>query len=199
MTKSNTDAGFDLYLIRNFFDVETCGKFMIEMRRSPVGPATVYGQEESGSVNERVRKAERLKPSAETIERVRRRLLEYRGEVGKHFEVSLSGCEEPQFLRYRVGDFFVAHQDGNTGMLLSDREQSRKVSVVIFLNRQSEVPGTDDYCGGSLVFSDWRSRSRKDLHLSGEAGTLITFRSETTHEVLPVTHGERYSIVSWYG
>jgi SM-20-related protein len=200
MTKSNSDTGFDLYMVRSFFDAETCRKFITEMRCSPAGRATIYGRDESGSVDERVRKAARLMPSQETVESVRRRLLEYRREVGEHFGLSLSGCEEPQFLRYRVGDFFVAHQDGNTGLLLSDREQSRKVSVVIFLNGQSEVPETDNYCGGSLVFSDWRaSQSCKDLRLSGEAGTLVTFRSETTHEVLPVTHGERYSIVSWYG
>ena len=199
MTRANTDSGFDLYMVRNFFDVETCAEFINELRRSPGGPATVYSRSELGSVDERVRKAARLAPSPETVERVRLRLLEYREEVAEHFGMSLADCEEPQFLRYRVGDFFVAHQDGNTGMLRSDREQSRKVSVVIFLNRQSQAPETDAYCGGSLVFSDWRARPpRKDFQLPVEAGTMVTFRSETTHEVIPVTHGERYSIVSWY-
>jgi SM-20-related protein len=28
-------------------------------------------------------------------------------------------------------------------------------------------------------------------------GTLIAFRSETTHEVTMVTHGLRYSIATW--
>ena len=199
-TKPDTDHRFDLYLLRSFFDAETCREIIAEMRRSPVSPATVYGRGESGSVDERVRKAARLVPSRESVERVRRRLLECRDGVGEHFGISLGGCEEPQFLRYLVGDFFVAHQDGNTGMLRSDREQSRKVSVVVFLNDQSEAPGGDAYCGGSLVFSDWRGgRGRRELALSGEAGTLVAFRSETTHEVIPVTHGERYSIVSWYG
>lgn len=179
--------------------METCGEFINVLRGSAHGPATVYGKSEAGSVDERVRKASRLVPSPETVTRVRLRLLEYRGEVGKHFGMSLSDCEEPQFLRYGVGDFFVAHQDGNTGMLRSDREQLRKISVVIGLNRQSEAPETDAYCGGSLVFSDWRaSPRRKDFPLPVEVGTMVTFRSETTHEVIPVTHGERYSIVSWY-
>jgi len=199
MTEPIADARFDLYVMRGFLDAETCVEFINEMRRSPVGPATVYGRGESGSVDERVRKAARLTPARETFEHVRQRLLECRGEVGEHFGVSLDGCEEPQFLRYRVGDFFVAHQDGNTGMLLSEREQSRRVSVVIFLNRQSEAPEADAYSGGALVFSDWRAgQGRVEFRLSGEAGTLVAFRSETTHEVVPVTHGERYSIVSWY-
>jgi predicted 2-oxoglutarate/Fe(II)-dependent dioxygenase YbiX len=29
-------------------------------------------------------------------------------------------------------------------------------------------------------------------------GSLVAFRSETTHEVIPVTHGERFTVVSWY-
>ena len=199
MARPNTDSGFDLYMVRGLFDVETCVEFVNELRRCAHSPATVYGGSDSGSVDERVRKATRLAPSPETVERVRLRLLEYRGEVGEHFGTRLSDCEEPQFLSYRVGDFFVAHQDGNTGMLRSEREQSRKISLVLFLNRQSEAPETDAYCGGSLVFSDWRaSPSRKDFRLPVEVGTMVTFRSETTHEVIPVTNGERYSIVSWY-
>ncbi len=199
MTRANTDSGFDLYMVGSFFDVETSEEFINELSRSPHAPATVYGRSESGIVDERVRKAARLAPSPETVERVRLRLLEYRGDVAEHFGINLRDCEEPQFLRYGVGDFFVAHQDGNTGMLRSVREQSRKVSVVIFLNRQSEIPETDAYCGGSLVFSDWRASPRhKDFRLPVEVGTMVTFLSETTHEVIPVTHGERYSIVSWY-
>ena len=66
---------------------------------------------------------------------------------------------------------------------------------MIFLNRESESPEAGDYCGGSLVFSDlFRQRFR----VSPEPGMLLAFRSETTHEVTPVTHGERYSIASWY-
>jgi SM-20-related protein len=105
--------------------------------------------------------------------------------------VSLSECEEPQFLRYRKGDFFVAHQDGNTGLLLLDTER-RLISTVIFLSRESESPEPDAFCGGSLVFSD------SGFHVPAKPGTLVAFRSETTHEVTPVTHGERLSIASWY-
>ena len=195
MTKANT--AFDLLLVKNFFDAETCRQLIAEMRHSPASPAVTYGQGGRGSINERVRKVESLMPSKETVEHVRRRLMDYREEVGAHFGISLSGCEDLQFLRYRVGDFFVAHQDGNTGLVLVDTDRSRRISVSIFLNRQSQTPEVDGYCGGSLVFSDWRTD--KEFHLTGETGTLVAFRSETTHEVVPVTHGERWSIVSWYG
>ena len=191
------DKPIDLLLETSFLDAKTCRELIAEMRGSPAGAALTYGQGGPGSVNEMVRKVERLMPSRGTVEHVTRRLINYRQKVGEHFRISLSGCEEPQFLRYRVGDFFVAHQDGNTGLVLLDTDQSRRISTSIFLNRQSEAPETDCYCGGSLVFSDWRAGS--ELRLDGETGTLVAFRSETTHEVTPVTHGERYAIVSWYG
>ncbi len=200
MSEIGAGAGFDLYTLKNFFDAETCAELIEEMRRATVGAATVYGRGESGDVDERVRKVARLAPSAETVERVKRRLVECLEEVGGHFGLRLGACEEPQFLRYRVGDFFVAHQDGNTGMLMSERERSRKVSLVVFLNRQSEVEEAGTYGGGALVFSEWRGGvGRVELPLNAEAGTLVAFRAETTHEVVPVTHGERYSIVSWFG
>jgi SM-20-related protein len=197
MSTPGPDDPFDLQLVNSFFDAETCRDLITEIRRSPASPAVTYGQGGPGAVNERVRKVDRLVPSRETTEYVTQRLVAYREQVGEHFDVSLSSCEEPQFLCYRVGDFFVAHQDGNTGLVRLDSDRSRRVSVSIFLNRQSESPETDAYCGGSLVFSDWRAG--REFRLSGETGTLVAFRSEITHEVVPVTHGERYSIVSWYG
>jgi SM-20-related protein len=72
--------------------------------------------------------------------------------------------------------------------------ERRLISTVIFLSRESETAEPDTYCGGALVFSDLRNR----FHMRAEPGTLVAFRAETTHEVTPVTHGERYSIASWY-
>jgi SM-20-related protein len=93
-------------------------------------------------------------------------------------------------LRYGPGDYFVAHQDGNTGLVFDD-SRHRRVSVSVFLNQ-------DSYSGGALVFHgrypdfDVRHAARAS---SGEA---VFFRSEMTHEVLPVISGERFAIVSWY-
>jgi SM-20-related protein len=199
MTTLDPAARFDLFVRRGFFDERTCQEVIAEMRSARGESATVYGQEASGSVDERVRKAVRHTPSQETVEFVRRRLLECKQEIAGHFGVSLRDCEQPQFLRYRVGDFFVAHQDGNTGLLRLDQE-ARRVSVVIFLSRQSDAPVEGAYCGGWLVFHDWRATGgrREEFRLAGEPGTLVAFRSETTHEVTSVTHGERYSIACWY-
>jgi len=198
MTILDSAPRFDLFVLRGFFDEQTCAEIVAGVRSAPDSPAAVYGRASSGSVDERMRKVSRRTPSRETIESVRLRLSDCRREVEAHFRVSLGECEEPQFLRYRVGDFFVAHQDGNTGMLRLDQE-ARRVSVVIFLTRQSDAPEEGTYCGGSLVFHDWRAGQRGgELRMDGEAGTLVAFRSETTHEVTMVTHGERHTIACWY-
>jgi SM-20-related protein len=191
---------FKLYEIRNFFDPETCNEIIADLGRGEFTAATVYGVGDSAAIDERTRRAARVAPPVETFETVNQRLLDRREEINSRFGLELNSCEEPQFLRYRVGDFFVAHQDGNTGLMQSPKEQRRKISVVIFLNRQTESPEPGCYGGGDLVFTEWRpDHNCGQFHLTGEAGTLVAFPSETTHEVIPITHGERYSIVSWYG
>jgi SM-20-related protein len=193
-------ANFNLYLDYQFLDARSCSEILAELANVPNNPAAVYGSQAGGSVEEAVRKTIRLVPSSQTVERVTAKLIEAREPISSHFKIPLANHEEPQFLRYGVGDFFVAHQDGNTGMMLSEREQFRKISVVIFLNRQSKIPEPGCYSGGSLVFSEWRpGRSAGQYPFVAERGTLVAFPAETTHEVAPVTQGQRYSIVSWYG
>lgn len=194
----DTSTLFEVLVLPNFFDEQKSAEIVAELRAAPGAQATVYGASVSGSVDERVRRAVRQTPSAKTVEYVRKRLLECQAQVEDHFNVSLSEIEEPQFLHYRVGDFFVAHQDGNTGMMRMDSE-ARRVSVVIFLNERSDVSKDGSYCGGSLVFHDWRhGRGSGELPQAYVPGTFVAFRSETTHEVTPVTDGERFTIVGWY-
>jgi SM-20-related protein len=195
MSTRGRTTELDLFVERGFLDPHTLDEMFAAVRASSGRPATVYGRAESGTVDERVRRTTRVSPPCEIEELVRRLLLSRLGAVEKHFGLSLSKLEEPQFLRYVEGDHFVAHQDGNTGMLRSEREE-RKVSAVIFLNRQSELSEPDTYRGGTLVFHP--RGAAEPLRMTGEAGTLVLFRAETTHEVEPVTHGERFTIASWY-
>jgi predicted 2-oxoglutarate/Fe(II)-dependent dioxygenase YbiX len=183
----------DLFVVPQFLEPSLVDAIVGEMKAAAGSAATVYGSTVSGSVDESVRRTFRVKPSNEVVALVIQKLLEFKDAVEKYFEVVLQECEDPQFLRYREGDFFVAHQDGNTGLLRLATEQ-RLISTVIFLSRESELPEAGAYSGGSLVFSNLRERFR----VSSEPGMLVAFRSETTHEVTPVTYGERYSIASWY-
>ena len=97
--------------------------------------------------------------------------------------------------RNNFSDAMKPPQDGNTGLLKLETEQ-RCVSVSIFLSRESELPGPNSHSGGPLIFRAPADRER--FRMTAEPGMLVGFRSETTHEVTPVTHGERLSIVSWY-
>lgn len=186
---------FDLYTVKHFFDAPTCRELIAEMRSSRASAAVTYGKGDA-AVDENVRRVSRITLSEATVQNVSCRLERERAAIARHFCTELSGFEEPQFLQYRVGDFFVAHQDGNTGMLRLETDRTRRISVSIFLNTHSEVPTRNTFAGGALVFHDWGNHRRTEI--AGEAGLLIAFRSETTHEVELVTAGERYSIVSWY-
>ncbi|HST52279.1 MAG TPA: 2OG-Fe(II) oxygenase [Pyrinomonadaceae bacterium] len=198
MSESELIVRFGVRLEKSFFDEETCAKIIAEMRRSRGGAATVYGAGEPDSVDRRFRSATRIIPSATTATFVKERLWARRLKMEEHFRLSLCECEEPQFLRYAEGDFFVAHQDGNTGLLKLDSDRERRVSLIVFLNRQMEEAMPGAYCGGSLVFSSYGGGPAERLSMSGEPGTLVAFRAETTHEVKTVTGGERFTIACWY-
>ena len=117
-------------------------------------------------------------------------------EIEAHFGIALNECEDPQFLRYEEGDFFVPHQDGNTPMVWDD-SRFRRISAVIFLSERSEAPAEGTYGGGALLFyAPWPKQGR--IAAGAKPGSLVTFRAETTHEVTPVTHGVRYTIATWF-
>src|ERR1043165_392774 len=183
----------DLFAVSQFLEPSLVDAIVAEMKAAPGSEATVYGSTVAGTIDESVRRTFRVKPSKETVALVIQKLLEIKEAVENRFQLVLKECEEPQFLRYREGDFFVAHQDGHTGLLRLPTED-RLISTVIFLSRESESTEAGAYSGGSLGFSCLRDRFR----VTSEPGSLLAFRSETTHEVTPVTYGERYSIASWY-
>lgn len=198
MSEPNLTTWPDLFLVREFLTPVACRDLVSELSAAQADAAAVYGRTSSGLVDQSVRQTLRLRPSDATRERVIQRLLDHKTALEQHFNLVLGECEEPQFLRYREGDFFVAHQDGNTGLIKLDTE-SRLVSIVIFLSRESDTPQPDAYCGGALVFTDLRPDScGRKFHMRADPGTLVAFRAETTHEVTPVTQGERYSITSWF-
>jgi Rps23 Pro-64 3,4-dihydroxylase Tpa1-like proline 4-hydroxylase len=82
-------------------------------------------------------------------------------------------------LRYNKGQFYVQHTD-------SFKTQQRSVSCSFLLN--------DDYEGGEFAFFD------REIMIRGSKGSIIMFPSNFMfpHEVMPVTSGTRYSIITWY-
>jgi Rps23 Pro-64 3,4-dihydroxylase Tpa1-like proline 4-hydroxylase len=82
-------------------------------------------------------------------------------------------------LRYNKGQFYVQHTD-------SFKTQQRALSCSFLLN--------DEYEGGEFAFFD------REIMIRGSKGSVIVFPSNFMypHEILPVTSGTRYSIITWY-
>ena len=187
----------DLLEIEDFLDEQACAALRAELRAAGGGPATVLSPDPAGTVRSAVRRVTRAAMPPATREHVTALLMARKPALEQHFGLALKECEEPQFLRYQAGDFFVAHQDGNTP-LIHDQSRFRKVSAVIFLSAQSDDGSPDSYGGGTLVLHGPYSGPSLTVPVAPAPGTLVCFRAETTHEVTPVTHGERFTIVSWY-
>ena len=187
----------DLLEVEGFLDEGTRERIVAELEREGGAPATVLSADAGGRVHAAVRKTTRIAVSPETRELVRQRLMERRAAIEARFGVALTECEEPQFLRYETGDYFVPHQDGNTPMVWDD-SRFRRISAVIFLSEKSEEPAPDIYGGGALVFHGPYSGPELRVPATAHPGSLVTFRAETTHEVTPVTHGVRFTIATWF-
>ena len=177
--------------IPGFLTRELTPSIVNEMRDVQGDPALIYGTTPSGKVDERVRRAAVVRVSTEILDDVTRLLADQAAGLASRFRTEPLHAEPPLFLRYREGDFFVAHQDGNTPVV-HDHTRFRRVSISVLLNAPPA------YEGGELVFHGSYPDFQERLAIIGEPGELIAFPSETTHEVRPITRGERYAIVSWY-
>ena len=84
-----------------------------------------------------------------------------------------------ELLRYETGQFYKQHVDSFAG-------EPRAVSCSLSLN--------DCYDGGEFAFSN------RELLIKLPKGSALVFPSNFMypHEVLPVTRGTRYAIVTWF-
>ena len=81
-------------------------------------------------------------------------------------------------LKYNTGDYVREHVDTWSG-------ENRTLSCSMILN--------NDYEGGELAFFDGQYK------LNPKKGDIVIFPSSFTypHQVLPVTSGTRYAIITW--
>jgi hypothetical protein len=86
--------------------------------------------------------------------------------------------ENYNFLRYRAGQEYKPHSDGNTS-------SGRAVSAICYLN--------NDYEGGHIEFTNF------GVKIKPEPGMLILFPSNYAYEHIahPVISGTKYAIVTW--
>jgi predicted 2-oxoglutarate/Fe(II)-dependent dioxygenase YbiX len=101
-------------------------------------------------------------------------------EYVRHFDrTAIEQDSGYELLKYEVGGFYTQHID-------SFKDVPRAVSCSFMLN--------DDYEGGEFAFFD------RELVYKLKKGSCIMFPSNFMypHEIMPVTSGTRYSIVTWF-
>jgi len=191
-----------VFIMRDFLDPDRCAQICTGMRTASHEKATVGHQETAkgtGIVDESVRKVLHSELAEDTEAFVCSRLDELKPNLEKHFRMELTGYSGPHFLLYQPGGFYTPHTDRSADA--PPNIAARRVSVVIFLNTASEEPGPGCYGGGSLRFHrllsgpNWENCA---FSLEAEPGLLVAFDPTVLHEVLPVTFGERMTIVAWF-
>jgi len=190
-----------LFLLHGFLDAETCANLREEAFVSPTTKAPVYMHGSPDYVHETIRKTTSFHPPAEAVASIHEKLSLQKSALETHFGLSLTDCEPPQFLLYQPGDFFVRHQDGNTEQLEFDHLRIRRISVVVFLNDSCAEPKENTFSGGFLNLYGQDYAAADDplsFSLMGETGLLVAFTADTVHEVVPVTRGQRFTIISWF-
>jgi SM-20-related protein len=102
--------GLGFFVAKDFFDVASCEHLRREVSSAPKSHAIVV-KKSIERLDEGVRKTKWAGVSAPTILAVKSHLLAVKPRLESHFNVTLTGCEEPQWLAYKAGDFFRLHQD----------------------------------------------------------------------------------------
>jgi len=191
-------AGF--FVIPEFIDEESAASLRREMTIAPREKAFVVKEGGIDYLDEAVRKVESSELRREIWAPLKARLRGLIDRLQEHFDVQIEDCETPTYLVYGPGDFFKPHSDGGPRGQ-SEFTRRRRVSVVIFLNRQSAEPEDGTYGEGRLTFHgllDGPQWEHLQLPLTPEPGLLIAFPSEKIHEVTPVSHGLRFTVATWF-
>lgn len=201
MVEASFLSTLGLFVIDNFLRPEECRVLRQAIKSTSADPAKVV---DGGNnvLDQEMRRTYDHNVDDETRSQVHTKLMALKPQLENHFGVKLTGCTQPRFLAYRIGDFFRRHPDNSMRPALPEVIKSRQVSVVLFLNdNDEEADRPETFSGGTLnfygLFSDSRLRDRS-IPLKCKGGLLVAFRSDLDHEVRPITRGERYSIVAWF-
>jgi len=153
-----------------------------------------------GDVNSQIRKTDIYTLPLEYTSLYQTRFDALRCEIETFFSLSLTRSTPLQVLGYNEGAFYVKHADDSSE--LRDREgktigyvavaPERKLSSVLFVN--------DTFEGGELLFNYLYNAQGHPIKVQPKAGDMLVFLSNPyfAHEVLPVTHGFRLSLVAWH-
>jgi SM-20-related protein len=193
-------ARLGLFVRRGFLETDACERLREHARSAETAPGLVEGGSSTGRIDSAVRRtavAYVTEPSESLLDGPLEAMLP---EIELHYGVELRAWTKPQFLVYREGDFFTPHQDRKDGPDADETLRRRRVSAVIFLNGQSAEPAAGCYGGGEFTFYGLLGAERGEqvgIPLTPEPGLLVAFQSDLVHGVARITHGERYTVVTW--
>ena len=166
-----------------------CDAILAEFTNEEEWQKTVIG---GGRIDDKIRTAETVVLSyphvIEKNPKVRAKLDKYvfasAGLAIKKYNEKFDHCKIQEdsgyeLLRYKEGQFYTQHTD-------SFKARPRAVSCSFILN--------DDYEGCEFAFFD------RELVYKLKKGSCIMFPSNFMypHEIMPVTSGTRYSIITWF-
>src|SRR5262249_18799213 len=179
MPRSNFFAHLGLLAIRDFLDAELCARLREEMLAAKVSAGTV-GTKTEDVIDEDIRRAAVAKVPADSKSLINSRLSDLQPKLESHFNPTLKRFEKPQFLIYSQGGFYTPHQDSSDDPEAVEYIKMRKVSVVIFLNSESEEPGKSFFVGGKVTFFGFLKNpplKKFGFPMIGRERFLIRFRS----------------------
>lgn len=178
-----------ILVFENVIDPLLCDKIISEFSDEDEWKKTQIG---NGELNEKVRSAttiimsdpDILKKNKEARLELDKEIFLCAGNAIKQYneKFPFTKIQEDtgyEILRYKEGQFYIQHTD-------SFKIRPREVSCSFALN--------DDYEGGEWGFFN------KELKYKIKKGSCIMFPSNFMypHEIMPVTSGTRYSVITWF-
>lgn len=166
-------------IIHGLFSKEECNELIKRTELAGYTPALVnvgHGREVliSDYRNSLRHISDDFELSSEIFKRVRNHLPEiFKGR-------RLIGLNERlRFLKYRSGDFFIAHKDGN----YRRKNEMTLITIQLYLN--------EDAVGGFTRFLN-PNEEGPDLDVVPEVGMVLLFQHDIVHEGALVTDGVKY-------
>lgn len=178
-----------IYIVKNALSLSLCDEILNEFKNSDEWQDTFIG---SGKVEKSIRNCETIvisfphvvQKNSEVRHKLDNAIFDGAAKCIQEYNNKFPHCniEEDsgyELLKYPEECFYTQHVD-------SFKARPRAISCSFILN--------DDYEGGEFAFFD------REFKYKLEKGDAIMFPSNFMypHEVMPVTKGTRYSIVTWF-
>lgn len=186
--KPNSSLEKFIHLFDDVMSEDLCDRILKEYSNCPDWSNTaVGGSVDQPTTNNELRNCQVI-PISSTINsdirsQIDEEIFEVVGKISKKYQELHPECHVVtdsgyDLLKYDEGQFYVQHTD-------SFFQSPRSLSCSILIN--------DEYEGGQFAFFD------REMMITGKKGSCIVFPSNFMfpHEIMPVTKGTRYSIITW--